>query len=116
MAHYTYEGPYVIFEERVQIISRYTADHGVAFPDLLNTEADELGPATTHEIVPPFFKIKSHSTEMVRGTCTQCNEKISPPPKMVPRTNFGSQNWPPLANFGPHENVILQPSKVASYS
>ena len=43
------------------------ADHGVAFPDLLNTEAD--GPVTIHKIVPPFFKNKPHSTEMVRGTC-----------------------------------------------
>ena len=25
--------------------------------------------ATTYEIVPPFFKHKSHGTEMVRGTC-----------------------------------------------
>ena len=25
--------------------------------------------ATTHEIVPPFFKHKSHDTEMVRGIC-----------------------------------------------
>ena len=30
-----------------------------------------------------------------------CNEKIGPPPKTVPRTNFGCQNWSPLANFGP---------------
>ena len=101
MAHYTYEGPYVIFEERVQIISRYTAEHGVAFPDLLNTEADELGPATTHEIVPPFFKIKSHSTEMVRGTCTQCNEKISPPPKMVPPHQFWQPKLPPCQFWAP---------------
>ena len=27
-----------------------------------------LHPCTTHEIVPPFFKYKSHDTEMVRGT------------------------------------------------
>ena len=40
-------------------ISRYAvahaADHGVAFPDLLNTEADEGQ--------------LQHSTEMVQGTC-----------------------------------------------
>ena len=51
-------------------ISRYAADHGLAFPDLLNTEADEGQLATTHEIVPPFFKNKPHGTEMVRGTCS----------------------------------------------
>ena len=28
-----------------------------------------LGPVTTPEIVPPFFKNKPHGTEMVRGTC-----------------------------------------------
>ena len=61
MGHHTYEGPYVsvriLCEERAHAISRYAADHGVAFPDLLNTEADE-GHAvfTTHKIVPPFFK------------------------------------------------------------
>ena len=33
----------------------YAADHGVAFPDFLNTDE---GPAvtTSYEIVPPFFK------------------------------------------------------------
>ena len=56
MGHYTYKGPYVsvriLCEERREKstcmqISRYAqagaraADHGVAFPDLLNTEADE---------------------------------------------------------------------------
>ena len=50
MGHYTYEGPYVsvrigfVRKGHMQI-SRYAAvraaDHGVAFPDLLNTEADE---------------------------------------------------------------------------
>ena len=25
--------------------------------------------ATAHEVVPPFFKHKSHGTKMVRGTC-----------------------------------------------
>ena len=34
--------------------------------------------------------------------------------KQSPRTNFGSQNWSPLPILVPHENVILQPSKVAS--
>ena len=52
-------------------ISRYAAaraaDHGVAFPDLLNTEADEG--QLQHEIVPPFFKNEPHGTKMVRGTC-----------------------------------------------
>ena len=37
-------------------ISRYAADHGVAFPDLLNTKADEGHAVITHKIVPPFFK------------------------------------------------------------
>ena len=33
---------YVYFVRKGHMqISRYTADHGVAFPDLLNTEADE---------------------------------------------------------------------------
>ena len=54
-------------------ISRYAAaraaDHGVSFPDLLNTEADEGYLHTTHKIVPPFFNNKPHGTEMVRGTC-----------------------------------------------
>ena len=55
-------------------ISRYAAarasDHRVAFPHLLNTEADEGQLLyTTHEIMPPFFKNKPHGTEMVRGTC-----------------------------------------------
>ena len=40
MGQYTYEGPYILCEERAQI-SRYSADHGVAFPDVLHTEADE---------------------------------------------------------------------------
>ena len=50
-------------------ISRYAvaraADHGVAFPDLLNhdTEADEGYLHTTHEIVPSFFNNKPHGTE-----------------------------------------------------
>ena len=48
-------------------ISRYaaarTADHGVAFPDLLTTKADEG--QLQHESVPPFFKNKPHCTEMV---------------------------------------------------
>ena len=46
MGHYTYEGPYIYFVRKGHMqISRYAAacaaDHGVAFPDLLNTEADE---------------------------------------------------------------------------
>ena len=44
MGRYTYEGSYIsVREERAHAcrISRYAADHGVAFPDLLNTEADE---------------------------------------------------------------------------
>ena len=50
MGHYTYEGPYVApgigaylyFVRKGHMhISRYAADHGVAFPDLLNIEADE---------------------------------------------------------------------------
>ena len=55
----------VLCEERVQT-GRYAADYGVAFPDLLNTACGE-GPVTTHEIVPTFFKNKSHDTEN-RGT------------------------------------------------
>ena len=57
----------------MQISRLYAADHGVAFPDLLNTEADKGHAVTTHEIVPSFFKNKPHGTEMVRclvrGTC-----------------------------------------------
>ena len=48
MGHYTYEGLYVsvyvhfVTEERAHSnYEVYAADHGVAFPDLLNTEADE---------------------------------------------------------------------------
>ena len=42
MGHYTYEGlVQVLCEERVQI-GRYAADHGVAFPDLLNTDEGQL--------------------------------------------------------------------------
>ena len=42
MGHYTYEGPIrVLCKERAQI-SRYAADHGKAFPDLLNTDEDQL--------------------------------------------------------------------------
>ena len=63
MGHYIYKGP-ILCEERAQI-SRYAADHRVAFPDLLNADKGQL----QHEIVPPFFKNKSHSTEIVRGTC-----------------------------------------------
>ena len=41
MGHYTYEGPYVSVRILVRKghmqISRYAADHRVAFPDLLNT-------------------------------------------------------------------------------
>ena len=39
---YIYEEPVrVLCEERVQI-GRYAADHGVAFPDLLNTDEGQL--------------------------------------------------------------------------
>ena len=47
----------------MQISRLYSVDHGVAFPDLLNIEADES--QLQHEIVPPFFKNKPHGTEMV---------------------------------------------------
>ena len=46
MRHYTYKGPYVsvriyfVRKGHMQI-NRYATDHGVAFPDLLKTEADE---------------------------------------------------------------------------
>ena len=54
-------GPYEYFARKgCKLADSYAADHGVAFPYLLNT---------THETVPPFFKNKSHSTEMARGTC-----------------------------------------------
>ena len=67
----TYRYVYFVSKGHMQI-SRYAAahaDHGVAFSDLLNTEADEGQPVTTHKIVPPFFKNKLHGTEMVQGTC-----------------------------------------------
>ena len=48
MGHHTYEGPrtyrYVYFVRKGRAHANrqiYAADHGVAFPDLLNTEADE---------------------------------------------------------------------------
>ena len=37
-------------------ISRYAADHGVAFPDLLTRISRLMSAVTTHEIVPLFFK------------------------------------------------------------
>ena len=42
MGCYTYKGLIrVLCEERVQI-GRYAADHGVAFPDLLNIDESQL--------------------------------------------------------------------------
>ena len=64
-------------KERVQI-GRYAADHGSFSRSL---EYCERGPVTTHEIVPPFFKNKSHDTEMVRGT----------PPTIVANVNYRFQ-------------------------
>ena len=62
----TYEGP-VLCEERAQI-SRYAADHRVAFPDLLNTDEDQL----QHRTKLCLLSSKTNctvATEMVPGTC-----------------------------------------------
>ena len=52
-------------------ISRYAADHGVAFPDLLNTEADEgqLQHTKLCLLSSKTNRTGAHGTEMVRGTC-----------------------------------------------
>ena len=54
-------------------ISRYAAaraaDHGVAFPDLLNTEADGGQLQHTKLCFLSSVKNKPHGTEMVQGTC-----------------------------------------------
>ena len=54
-------------------ISRYAgalaADHGVAFPDLLNTEADEGQLQHTKLCLLSSKLNKPHGDEMVRGTC-----------------------------------------------
>ena len=49
-------------------ISRYASDHGVAFLDLLNTEADEG--QLQHTKLCLLLQNKSHGTEMVQGTCS----------------------------------------------
>ena len=64
---YLYEEPVrvpVQCEERAQI-SRYAADHGVAFPDLLNTDVGQLHTRNCAS----FLQKQSHGTEMIRGTC-----------------------------------------------
>ena len=49
-----------------------------------------------------------------RNSSGNVMKKSVRPQKWSPRTNFGSQNWSPLPMSVPHENVLLQPSKVAS--
>ena len=64
MGHYTYKGLVrVLCEDRAQI-GRYAADHGVAFPGLLNTDKSQL-----QHTKLCLLSNKSHGTEMVRGTC-----------------------------------------------
>ena len=62
--------------------------------------------------VPPYWHTWKRNA--CCGHDVACTEKNGPPPKTVPRTNLGSQNWSPLPISVPHENVILQPSKVPS--
>ena len=60
----------------------------------------------SHERFPP--QMFYHIAIMVWN----CNEK-----NWLGRTNFGSQNWSPFANFGlPSENVNSKQLKVASYT
>ena len=66
-------------------ISRYAANHGVAFTDLLNTEADEGCDATDG---PPKIGPPDHLRQNMLLW-------------MVPRTMYGCHRWSPGPSVAP---------------